>query len=208
MEETNPKNSKWVDGPLAVVFLLALMMVLILLIKPFKLLGIGGYGIYGILCLALAIFSLLRATDDRLKVVSRAWYGILGGMFTWTASEMASLVGGISIENYDGLWFFLIAFLPLLTLIYRKILSGGALFFVAIFYMNWGSHLLLKVPRHYAEMVPFLTTLEKIFAIVAGLGIAGLFYWIFARCKTRTERIWCAVWVWMLITVILYVVKG
>jgi hypothetical protein len=208
MKTISSVRSKWLDGVLAILIILVLMFLLIVLIKPFALMGIPGYGIYAALCLGFSIFTLLRAIDEKRNELARAWYGLAGGMLAWTASEMASLMGGISVEHYDGALFFLIVIAPLVVLAVRKMLPGGVLFYFVVFYANWGLHLLLMVPRHFAETMPALAVVEKINVGLAVIGIIGGIYWIFARSKTRVERLWCALWVWGCVGVILYTIRG
>lgn len=208
MEGSDARGRAWTAGPLSILAFLALMAACVLLIKPFAVLGRAGYLLYGALCLGGTVWTMLAGGRGDGDGFRQAWIGAIGGMLAWTASEMATLAGGVSIEGADGLMLFAIAAALALPALLGGNLRVGQSFAVAIFLMNWGSHLLLKVPRRHAAVLPGEPLLETLIAAAALAGIAFAVYWSFAKARSAVGRLWSSAWSWMLLTTVLYVVKG
>jgi hypothetical protein len=206
MNASQELRSKWVDGPLAIVLILALTAGLILLIRSSQALGDSGQVAYMLVCLGLSLFSLRGSLAEKAGEMRRAWLGLCGGMLAWAVIEMAQLLGFAAIEDAGGSVLFLLA-ACVLGLLWQS-LPLGARFWMALFFMNWAGHVLIFTQRFLAQTVPVFTVTEKAMGFLAGLGIPVVFGLIFIRATSRVQRLWGAVWVWFLTAVIYYVFRG
>ena len=207
MNQTGDVRSKFVDGLLSFVLILAGTFVLIRSFRLVRLAGIGGFIVYAGLALALSIWCLVHSQKEKLSELAQGWYGTLGGFFGWTFIELGHLeFDFISIEDWDGSTLFVLAVLALVVL--WRYLPTGPRFWVTIFGLNWGGHIVIKAQRVLFGPTPTLDTAFVVTSIICGLLFVGDMYWIFTRTKTRVQRFWGAVWAWLFVIVIMFAIRG
>lgn len=200
-------NSKLYDGVLSFFLICAFLFVYIILLIPFGKLGIPGYLSYGILCLATAFLTLKHSMSSKQTDIRNAWMGIIGGFAAWTVQEVSGTIGWVALEDGNGLILFILTGMAVLAL--WNILSIGPKFWFAMLLFNWGGHLLLKGQFSLCKTInPIFCTTMEISGYLAGAAIIGILFWIFTKSKTRIARLWAANWIWLMATIILYVIKG
>lgn len=204
-------------GLLSPILLMIAMAAMIFLIFPFEALGKAllinnlynpGYLAYFTLSLSLAALAFHFAIKTGEKPELSIYIGFLGGLLTWTAAEMGTLAGGIEIEDFSGIYTFLVAFIPLLFIMYKKYLPLGPLAYILMFFFNWGSHLLLKVPRHLLEGTSALPIVEKVWLVLSILTIVGSIYAVFTKVKSKATALYFGSAIWVSLAIIAYVIKG
>jgi hypothetical protein len=205
--ESTERRSKWIDGVLASALFLLLVVALIVLTIGAKRLGAVALGVETAVTLALAIFLLHRSLQPRFDAVARAWYGIVGGFLAWTTTEASALLGLTSLDHEGNVVLFLLAALAL-PVMARHGLPLGARFWLAAFVLNWGGHIVLFVQRYLAQDYPIFAVTYRVSGVLAGLAIVGIYAWIFRRSQTRLQRLQAALWVFVMIIIVVYAIRG
>jgi hypothetical protein len=203
------QRSRWVDGVLASLAFLGLVVVLIVATILAKRAGPMVLLVETAVMLTLSLFCLLRALDGERTAVHQAWYGILSGFFAWTALEAGALLGQLAIETERGVILFLVLGGFVLVVAQRGGLPLiGAQFWLGAFFANWVGHLVLFTQRYLAQDYPVFTITYRVSGGLAALGIVGVYGWIFKRSRTRLQRLWAALSVFVLIIIVVYAVRG
>ena len=201
---TTDLRSKFFDGLLSAFIIMAIMYPLIMLFRVLPQWGITGYWLATILFLLAGIWMLYRATLKKLSETGKIWYGIVGGLFAWTVTELSRELGMIDIEQADIL-IVLALFSGFLAVLWRYI-PEGARFWIAVFMMNWAGHVFIHVGEEYL-VGSAVNTMFTIIAATYGLLIIGLIYWIFARTTTRRQRLWGGLWIWHASAMIFFLLR-
>lgn len=199
-------RSKLVDGILAFILPTAGMFSLIFMFRLAKLAGDAGYWIFAALVLPISMWLLNRSFDESRSEIARAWYAIWGGFCGWTFTELGHELGFLSIENWDGVFPFVLA--AATTLVAWKLIPLGLRFWVAIFELNWFGHLVILVQKHIFGTGATLATAYTITSIACGLALIGLAYWLFAKSNARVQRIWLGLGMWIMLVIIMFAVRG
>ena len=199
-------RSKLVDGILAFILPTVGMFSLIFMFRLAKLAGDAGYWIFAALVLPISMWLLNRSFDESRSEIARAWYAIWGGFCGWTFTELGHTLGFLSMEDWEGAFLFVLT--VAVSLIVWKLVPLGLRFWVSIFGMNWLGHLVILVQKHIFDTGPALTTAFTITSVVCGAALIGLAYWLFAKSTTRLQRIWCGLWMWQMLVIIMFAMRG
>ncbi len=197
-------KSKFIDGLLSIVIIMAIMYPLIIMFRYLAQWGLTSYWVAAVLFLVASTWMLYRTTLEKLSKVGRAWYGIVGGLFAWTIIEISSELSLIDVEGADFVLVLAlaIAFLAVLW----KYFPMGTGFWIVIFMMNWVGHVYI----HVAEKFLVGSAAKALFMVTAaayGLLIIGLIVWIFAWTTTRIQRLWAGVWIWWSLSMIFFLMR-
>ncbi len=202
------RRSKLLDGVLASILFLLAVVALIALTIFMKRVGPVALFVEGVVMTAVAIYLLQRSYASHLAEVTRAWLGVLGGFFGWTALEASALLGQLAIETEQGVWLFVLAGL-VTAVLFRNSLPLGPKFWLAAFHANWVGHIILFTQRALAlNGYPIFETTYKLSGVIAGIGIVGVYTWIFTRSRTRIQRLWAALTIFVLIIIVVYAIRG
>jgi len=203
------RRSRLVDGLLASIVLLLAVVVLIVTTIVLKRMGPLALAMETAVMLALSFFCLHRSLDDGRTAVPQAWYGLLGGFFGWTALEAGALLGQIKIETEQGVLLF-ITLGGMLWLTQRRggLPLTGAQFWLGAFFANWVGHLVLYTQRYLAQDFSIFSITYRASGVLAGLGIVGVYWWIFKRSQTRLQRLWAALSIFVLLIIVVYAIRG
>jgi hypothetical protein len=204
MKIDSEMKSKFYDGVISTFMIYLSMMALIFLIRPFEALGNVGILIFGIVMFISGTWCLVRAETEKLSEIGRAWYGIFSGLFIWTVTEMGAILGWTVIEEWHGLY--LVVMVLALVFVVWKLFPSGVQMAIAMFMFNWAGHVLIHLGE-YLFSGEIMVTAFNITAAVYGLLAAGTLYVIFARTKTRMQRLWGAVWLWHFISMAVFILR-
>jgi len=200
-------RSKLVDGLLTTAVLLLIWITLALLLLPIRNFGMPSLLVYCLVLIGLGFFCLEQALNGKLAETTRAWYGIVGGVFVWVAVLVSAQFGLSAIHpgNGDILW--LIAALFSASL-WWKIFPLGVKFWMQVILMSWGGQILLSIQRYLATITPLISYTIQAIGYASICAILGVLYYLFARTQTRIQRMWAALWIWFLITMIISIFHG
>ncbi len=181
-------RSKFFDDILSAVILTLVMYPLTIMFRFLEEWGTTSHRVATILFMVAGTWMLFRATQEKLSEIGRAWYGLIGGLLAWTATELSHELSLIDIENWDFL--VVLAMLIGFLVVLWKYFPIGAKFWVVIFVVNWVGHVFIHVVQEFFGGALF-TTIFTISAAAFGLLIIGLIFWIFARTTTHLQCLWC-----------------
>lgn len=177
--------------------IVAMLAVFIALIFVARIPGTAGFVIYTVAAFALATFCLYRSLKDNLSEVSRIWYGILGGMAAWTVLELGELLGFAGIECEEGVLLLLLA--GMVTYFLWKVFPLGAKFFIFIFFINWGGHVVIKAQDFLGEIWGIFNTTLVVYSWLAIPLALITIYLACTKCDTREKRFYAAGWLYLFI---------
>ena len=196
-------RSKFFDGVLSAIIMMLVMYPLIMMFRFLEQWGTTSYWIAVVICWAAGTWMLYRSTLKKLSEIGAAWYGIIGGLFAWTTTELSHELNMIDIENWDIL-VVLAVLLGFLAVMWRYFPSGSK-FWIVIFLMNWVGHVYIHVGQEFLGEAA--KTLFTVTAAGYGLLLLGLLYWIFARTTTRVQRLWCGLWIWHALSMMFFLMR-
>ena len=188
-------KSKVFDGVFATGLIIAVLAVLIGLIILSKSVGREGLIVYIITAMVVVGLSLKQSLNNNLSKVSRVWYGIVGGMFAWVVMELGEILGFSSIESEEGFHIFILA--GIFTSFLWRYLPIGVRFFVFIFFLNWGGHIVIHLQKYLANSWEFFHTTLLIYSWMALPASLYTVYWIFSKSDTRVQRLYAAGWLYL-----------
>jgi hypothetical protein len=197
-------KSKFFDGLLSAVIIMAVMYPLIIMFQYLERWGDTGYWAATILFMVAGIWLLYRSTLEKLSEIGRGWYGIVGGLCAWTTTELSHELDMINIENSDIL-IVLLLFIGFLDVMW-KYFPAGAKFWIITFMMNWVGHVYIHVGEEFLGFLA-MQTLFTLTAAAYGLSIIGVIYWIFARTTTRVQRLWGGLWIWHALAMLFFLIR-
>lgn len=201
-------KSKWIDGVLASVLYLVIVVFLIVLTIFGKKTGPHFLITEGVVMLVAGTFMFNRSYRRDLPDVQQAWSAILAGFLSWTSLEAFALVGQITIETEKGVSLFFVALLAFIVA-HRHGLQTGPRFFGATFLANWIGHLVLYTQRAlYLQGYQVFEITYRASGVVAFFIMIGVYYWMFTRSKNRIQRLWVSLSVFVLVIIMVYAVRG
>ncbi len=128
MEKKFELRSKLLDGVLAPLVLVLLNVLLAMIVQPVEIVfSRPGLLVYAVVILAAAVVSLERSVVLRYVDTARAWWGMLGGLLTWTVIEIANLISSNSIVSETGVLSMMLVIL-VVGVLWRKVLPLGVNF--------------------------------------------------------------------------------
>ena len=210
MEKDFEIKSKLMDGLVAPLFLILITILVALLIKPVEILfQRPGLLVYTVVLLAAAIVSLERSVVLRFPDASRALWGAVGGLLTWNVIELSNLIGTQGLITETGVLLLMLVGL-IIGVLWKKILPLGVKFYTVTFLAGWVGHL-------GTQGIKFLLTINKspdannTFQVI-GFSVIGLcvmiMVWIFLQAKSRIQRLWGTVALWMCAVLLMYIFRG
>jgi len=195
MEQKVEFQSKIWDGLIAAILIIVILAVMIGLIFVARIAGAVGFSVYGIAMILVAGICLKFSLNDNLSEVARAWYGIVGGMAAWTVLELGEMLGFAGIECKDGTHMFILA--AIFTWLLWKYFPIGARFFIFIFFLNWGGHIVIKIQEYLGGFLGFFQITLLVYSWAALPLAALIVYWIFTKSETRIQRLYAAGWLYL-----------
>ncbi len=196
MEWRSDLKSKLFDGLLPAFLITAILAGLIGLLFLARVGGTAGFVVYTIAAILVTGVCLRRSLKDDLSEVAGAWWGIIGGMAAWTVMELGEILGFAEVEDQEGVLMFLLVSI-FVWLMWRHF-PVGARFFVFIFLLNWGGHIIIHLQKYLSEFWEFFDITLSIYpwmALAAGVAVV---YWIFSTSRTGIERLYAAGWLYLL----------
>lgn len=197
-------KSKIFDGIVSVFLIVTLLTVLIGLIFLSRTIGTAGFIIYIVTAVSVVGICLKSSLNDRVSEVSRAWYGIVGGMSAWTVIELGEILGFAGVESKDGFHLFILASIFIWFL--WRYFPVGARFFIFIFFLNWGGHMIIHLQKYLGNLWDIFQTTLLIYSwttIPAGFFIV---YWIIKKSETRIERLYAAGWLYLFVFTFIHMI--
>lgn len=184
-------RSKLMDGllPSLALYLLA---VLVLLPAPLFQAYWGGPGLllYLLALLAIAMFSLQRALVTRYSEVTRAWYGMAGGLLAWSVVELAGALETRPLFGPTPAVLLIMA--GLITVLLWRPLPVGARFFLAACLADGVRQLTLQFIGSVSGWSPALQVLYLGIGVGAAGGVVFALAWIFVFSEWQVQRMWGA----------------
>lgn len=201
-------QSKLVDGYLVALALILFSLLLGLLIRPIQIqFGKPGLLVYAVFSLAAAIVALERSVNQKVNETYRAMWGLGGGILTWAVIELSNMVGAQAAISETGVLLFMLVATST-GVLWKRVLPEGLKFFLVMFLASWGSYQVINgliiLQSAYTEV--------KTVILVLGYVCAGLLVlftaWIMLGSRTRTDRMWCAMAIWICSILLLYIFRG
>ena len=196
-------KSKFFDGLLSAVIMMAIMYPLIIMFRYLEGWGTTSYWAAAVLFLIAGIWMLYRATQEKLSEVGQSWYGIVGGLCAWTVTEVSHSINLMDIEGFDVV--LVMALAAGFLAVTWKFFPTGARFWIAIFMMNWVGHVFIHSGEDFLGTAT--RTVFTVAAVAYGLLLIGLIYWIFARSTTRVQRLWAGLWIWHALSMMYFLMR-
>ncbi len=210
MEKKFELRSKLLDGVLAPLVLVLLTVLLSLIVRPVEIVfSRPGLLVYAVVIMAAAIVSLERCVVLRYVDTARAWWGMLGGLLTWTVIAIANQISTNSIVSETGVLSMMLVIL-VVSVLWKKVLPLGVKFFAATLIGAWAIYLGLAGFRFLVQTNsdPGAANAFTIFGLsVAGVSILVL-AWTFFQSKNRMQRLWVTLILWLCAMLMIYVFRG
>lgn len=210
MEKNFEIRSKLLDGLLAPLVLILITILVALLIRPVEILfQRPGLMVYTVVLLAAAVVSLERSVVLRFPDAARALWGIVGGLLTWTVIELSTMIGEQGIISQTGVILLMLVGL-IVGVLWKKVLPLGVKFYTVTFLGGWIGHLSLNGIRFVLDMnedSAAANTIQMIGFSVIGVCVI-IMGWIFLQSKSRIQRLWGTVALWLCAVLLLYIFRG
>jgi len=210
MEKNFEIRSKLLDGLLAPLVLILITILVALLIRPVEILfQRPGLLVYTVVLLAAAVVSLERSVVLRFPDAVRALWGIVGGLLTWTVIELSTMIGEQGIISQTGVILLMLVGL-IVGVLWKKVLPLGVKFYTVTFLGGWIGHLSLNGIRFVLDMnkdSAAANTIQMIGFSVIGVCVI-IMGWIFLQSKSRIQRLWGTVALWLCAVLLLYIFRG
>lgn len=201
-------RSKLVDGLLAGGVLILLELVLILLIRPVQLLfARPGMLVFTVSLLAISGFCLEQSLSDLHSDWTRAWWGVIGGVFAWVTIELSVSLGNQVLTGETGILMLMLALL-IVSVLWRRLALLGMRYFFILILMGWISHVVLKGIAFLAKFEPFFGLVLTVCGYVSIAVLVGSVLYNFFRTQNRLERLNSAIIVWLAVTIMIDVFRG
>ncbi len=210
MEKKFELRSKLLDGVLAPLVLVLLSILLALIVRPVVIVfSRPGLLVYAVIILAAAVVSLERSVVLRYVDTARAWWGMLGGLLTWTVIDIANMISTNSIASETGVLSMMLVIL-VVGVLWKRVLPLGVKFFAVTLIGAWATRLGL-VGLHFLVQTNSDPGAANVFTIL-GLSVAGLsvlvLAWLFFQSKNRMQRLWVTLILWLCAMLMIYVFRG
>ncbi len=197
-------RSKLIDGILPFALLLILSLLLGLLVRPFQVFGPPGFLVFALVLSGLSFYSLAQSVNDALQETTRAWYGLVGGIFAWSASDVSILIGMTNLHEVTSFILWIMVALFSITL-WRRVLPLGVKFWLQTILLSWAGQIYLSGLTYLIRFVPVVSPLLIITGGVAVAAAMGVTVHLFVATHGRAQRLWDALWLWFLVTTALMV---
>lgn len=208
MEQKFNVRSKLTDGLLAAGVMVLLEVMLILFVNPILILfDRPGMLVYTVVLVALAAICLDRSLSNRDSEMTRAGWGIIGGIVTWVVIEFSSFLGRQSLINETGILNLMVVVL-LASVIWRKLPYIGLNYFLSIALIGWLSQVCIASLRFLTSFEPRIETVFIGMGVLAAILMASSIGYIFFRSRTRLERLNAALVIWFSAILMIYVFRG
>lgn len=199
-------RSKLIDGALPFALLLVLSLLLGLLVRPFQVFGSPGFLVFTLVLIGLSFYSLAQSVNDALQETTRAWYGLVGGIFAWSASDVSILIGMTNL--HEGTSFILWIMVALFSItLWRRVLPLGVKFWLQTILLSWAGQIYLSGATYLIHFVPAVSPLLIISGGLAVGAAVGAIVHLFVSTHGRTQRLWDALWLWFFVTMALMVFR-
>ena len=188
-------------GLLSAALIMAAMIPLIFLFRLLPGWGRRGYCLAAGLVGLGAVGLLALAVQETFEPRTAAWFGILGGLLGWTLAELSHEMGQISLE--DPKIALMLGLFLAGTIILWPFFPHGAQFWLAVFTLNWGGHVFIRVCQ---QTFPRETT-ARIFALTAagfGLLMLALIALPFFRPLDALSQLWAGTGIWFSLAMIFF----
>ncbi len=210
MEKKFELRSKLLDGVLAPLVLVLLTVLLALIVRPVEIVfSRPGLLVYAVVIMAAAVVSLERSVVLRYVDTARAWWGMLGGLLTWTVIEIANLISTNSIVSETGVLSMMLVIL-VVGVLWRRVLPLGVKFYAVSLLGAWATYLGLAGFRFLVQANPDPGAANAF--TILGLSVGGLsvlvLAWTFFQSKNRMQRLWVTLILWLCAMLMIYVFRG
>jgi hypothetical protein len=192
MDYRRDLRSKLMDGllPMLVLYLLTMLVIM-----PAGLIeGLwGGPGllVYLVCLLGIAMYSMQRALVTRYSEVTRAWYGMSGGLLAWLVLNLSSNIENQALGGLTPVILWIMATLVTM-LLWRPYLPVGARFFLVTCLAAAARLLIIQLLSLLSGWSPAL----HVFYLGAGFVSAAAFVlvlaWAFVFSEWHIQRMWAA----------------
>ena len=210
MEKKFELRSKLLDGLLAPLVLVLLSILLALIIQPVEIVfSRPGLLVYSVILLAAAVVSLERCSVLRYPDTTRAWWGMLGGILTWTVIETSNMISSNSLVTETGVLSMMLVGL-VTGVLWKRVLPLGVKFYAVTLLGAWASHLGLIGFQFIVKMNadPGANNANPILAIsIAGI-IVIILAWTFFQSKNHLQRLWVSLALWLCAMLIIFIFRG
>ncbi len=196
-------RSKIIDGVLPAVVLLIMLLFLNILVPPVQMLGgQPGLLLYALVLLAAAAVFLERSTMPDDTGLRRAAWGMAAGLFLWNVIRLSNEMSPLFSTNAGNL--ILMALLVVFATLWRRVFPLGVRFFAVALLANWCSAALVYQMQLAAQQSLFFSLIEQFSKNLAGAASLMVLVWIFGYSQNRIQRLWAALWLWVILSHALY----
>ncbi len=210
MEKKFDLRSKLLDGLLAPLVLVLLSILLALIVRPVEIIfSRPGLLVYSVILIAAAVVSLERCSVLRYPDTTRAWWGMLGGILTWTVIETSNMISANDLVSETGVLSMMLVGL-VTGVLWKRVLPLGVKFYAVTLLGAWASHLGLIGIQFLVKMStdPGANNTFPILGIsIAGVGVIIL-AWTFFQSKNRLQRLWVSLALWLCAMLIIFIFRG
>jgi hypothetical protein len=197
-----------VDGIFSAALLLLASITILLVIRPIAVaFEQPGLLIYMLALLAVSMYSLQQALLPVYTDTARAWYGIVGGMLSWSVARVSSEMGVPILPNPAGI-VLLIMVVLIVALLWKSALPLGGRFFSLTFLLNWAANVFLSVQGWLAQISPIFALSLRLVGVLAAAGAVLIAGWILFRSRGRMQRVSGALALWFLTNLVLSIFSG
>lgn len=207
MPQDSELRSKLVDGVLAAAILLAVVVVTMLLDRVFRNLGSPYVLIYALTLIALAFYSLERGLHHELPNTTRAWYGMVGGIFAWSAIRAAQIISMGSLASVNSVLLLIMAAL-FLGVMWRHGLPLGSHYWGQAFLLSWTGYLLIEGQKFLSQWSDVFTRTLTLTGYSALFAVILICVWLFGYSTNRLKRLIGALYITFCVTVALMIFMG
>lgn len=208
MEQKFGLRSKLIDGLLTAGVLVLLDIVVVMFVKPIMVIfDRPGMLVYTVVLVALSAICLERSMSLRDPEMTRAWWGILGGLGSWVVIEFSIWLGAEVLINETGIIILMLALL-ISSVLWRKISYVGLHYFLLMFFMGWVGHVGLASLMFLSSFLPQFNSVLQGAGFVSGAVMAIAILYIMVKSQTRMDRLNAALVIWFASTILVYVFRG
>jgi hypothetical protein len=201
-------HSKIYDGLLPTVVMVLITMLVPLFVFPLEnAFGSPGLLVLSLVLLAIGVYMLNRCIIRSSSEITRAWYGMLAGLFLWLAIESATRIGQIQAQPSVGLILMILAGTVVMTL-WKPVFPLGIKFAVLMFMLNWSGRFLIMTQVELAQGMDFFQNTVQISGFFGLVGVIFFLLWMFLQANMKIYRMWAAVGAWFSILVTMIIFLG
>ncbi len=197
-------KSKLFDGVFSPFLIIIILVGLMGSLFLARVMGIMGFIVYIIIAVLVTGVCLKKSLNNNLSEISKAWFGIVGGMTAWTVIELGEILGLAEIESEIGIHIFILV--GIFVWFLWKFFPVGSRFFIFVFLLNWGGHIVIHFQRYLSGFWDIFHLILLIYPwLVLSVSVL-IIYWVFKRSKNRIDRLYAAGWLYLFIFTFIYMV--